>query len=195
MRFKNVAFHLLLALLLTGLLAACDSSGTAGSVSTPTTTNESTPTTTLEVNTPTATSGNTPAATPTQPESDSSVVVSVGKVPSHQAVGVMMTTLTTRQGMTLYIRKWRGASGFTCDAECRKTWTPYAYHGQGQPTSTTRLPGKLSLGTDEQEGTVVLYQGYYLFTNVNDKAPGDFKAPLADNSVWDLATPDVPTGL
>ena len=63
------------------------------------------------------------------------------------------------------------------------------------PHSTTKLPGKLSVGTDAFGHKVVFYQGYPLYTYVGGKKPGDFNAYEADNSPWQLATVNVPTGL
>jgi predicted lipoprotein with Yx(FWY)xxD motif len=165
MRLKNLVCSLGLALLLVGILAAC-----ATTLKTSTTANVS-------------------------QKISSSVVVSVGQVPSHQAVGSTITVLTTIKGFTLYVHEWQGASGFTCDGSCATTWKPLVYNGTGTPTSTTTLPGTLSVGTDAQGQKVVFYQGYPLYTYVGDKKPGDYNAPLADNSPWQLATPNIPTGL
>jgi predicted lipoprotein with Yx(FWY)xxD motif len=165
MRLKNLVCSLGLALLLVGILGACATAPQAS--------------TTANVS----------------PKITSSAVVSVGQVPSHQAVGSTLTVLTTIKGFTLYVHEFQGASGFACDGSCATTWKPLAYNGTGTTTSTTPLPGKLSVGTDAQGQKVVLYQGYPLFTYVGDKKPGDFKASLADNSPWQPATVDIHTGL
>jgi predicted lipoprotein with Yx(FWY)xxD motif len=165
MRLKNLVCSLGLALLLVGILAAC--------------------TTAPE----TSTTANVP------PTISSSAVVSVGQVPSDQAVGSTLTVLTTIKGFTLYVHELQGASGFTCDGSCATTWKPLVYNGTGTPTSTTTLPGTLSVGTDAQGQKVVFYQGYPLYTYVGDKKPGDFNASLADNSPWQPATLDIHTGL
>jgi predicted lipoprotein with Yx(FWY)xxD motif len=170
MRLKNFAFSLGLALLLVGMLAAFGSTSSMANANT---------------------SNSINAARPTS----SSVVVSVGKVPSHQAVGATLTVLTTLKGMTLYIHEWQGGSGFSCEGSCAKTWHQLRYTGTGTPTSTTKLPGKLSVGTDAQGHKVVLYQGYPIFTYVGDKKPGDYNAHEADNSPWQPATIDVPNNL
>lgn len=177
MHLKKFTSSLGLALLLLGILAAF---GAASSM-----TSAHALTTTLK----------TSASINGSPKRSSSVVVSVGKVPSHQAVGVNETVLTTIKGFTLYVHEWKGTSGFTCDGSCARTWKPLVYHGTGTPTSTTRLPGKLSVGTDAPGHKVVFYQGYPLYTYVGDKKPGDFNAYEADNSPWQLATLDLPTGL
>lgn len=173
MRFKSFILSIALTALVAGLLTACGPSSSTASANTLTTS----------------------AGSSINAARHTSAVVSVGQVPSHQAVGVMLTVLTTTKGMTLYIHEWQGTSGFSCDGICAKTWKPLVFKGTGTPTSTTPLPGKLSLGTDAQGQTVVFYQGYPLYTYVGDKAPGDFNAPLADNSPWQPATLDVPTGL
>ncbi|HEY5002970.1 MAG TPA: hypothetical protein VII61_07450 [Ktedonobacteraceae bacterium] len=170
MHLKDFMSSLGLALLLVGILAAW---GATSSM-----TSAHALTTTLKTSTMT-----------------NSVVVSVGKVPSHQSVGSTFTVLTTIKGFTLYVHEWQGTSGFTCDGSCAKTWKPLVYKGTGTPTSTTKLPGKLSVGTDAFGHKVVFYQGYPLYTYVGDKKPGDFNAYQADNSPWQLATLDLPTGL
>ncbi|EFH83049.1 hypothetical protein [Ktedonobacter racemifer] len=181
MHLKNLICSLGLTLLIVGILAACGS--------TPSTTSANTLTTSLN------SSPIQSALTSNSRHRSSSVVVSVGQVPSHQAVGSTFTVLTTIKGMTLYVHEWQGASGFSCDGACAKTWHPLLYKGTGTPTSTTKLPGKLSVGTDYLGRKMVFYQGYPLYTYVGDKKPGDFNAPLADNSPWQPATPGIPTGL
>ena len=173
MRLKNFVSSLGLALLIAGILAAFVSTYSTASAHT------------LK----------TSATANVSQKISSSVVVSVGKVPSHQSVGSMSIVLTTIKGFTLYVHEWQGTSGFTCDGSCAKTWKPLVYNGTGTPTSTTKLPGKLSIGTDAQGHKVVFYQGYPLYTYVGDKKPGDFNAYQADNSPWQLATLDLPTGL
>jgi predicted lipoprotein with Yx(FWY)xxD motif len=180
MRLKNLVFSLSLALLLVGVLAAC--------VTPPLTTVPST--TPTSSTTPTRSTSSVTATT-----TASSIVVSVGQVASHQAVGSKLTVLTTVNGFTLYVHEWQGASGFTCDGSCASTWKPLVYRGTGTPASTTPLPGKLSVGTDAQGRRVVFYQGYPLYTYVGDTKPGDFNAPLADNSPWQPAVPGISTGL
>jgi predicted lipoprotein with Yx(FWY)xxD motif len=177
MHLKNFMTSLGLALLLVGILAAWGATSSMTSAHALTTT----------LKTSTRTNGS--------PKISSSVVVSVGKVPSHQSVGSTFTVLTTIKGFTLYVHEWQGTSGFTCDGSCAKTWKPLVYNGTGTPTSTTTLPGKLSVGTDALGHKVVFYQGYPLYTYVGDKKPGDFNAYQADNSPWQLATLNLPTGL
>ncbi|GHO53952.1 hypothetical protein [Ktedonobacter robiniae] len=181
MRLKTFISTMLLTLSLVGILAACGSA-------TSTTSTDSLATSLKGTTTQSALTNNAK-------HTSSSLVVSVGQVPSHQAVGVTFPVLTTIKGMTLYVHQWQGASGFSCDGECAKTWSPLLYKGTGTPTSTTPLPGTLSVGTDYMGRQVVFYQGYPLYTYVGDKKPGDFNAPLADNSPWQPATINIPTGL
>lgn len=181
MRLKNLVFSLSLALFLVGMLAAC---GTTPLTTVP---NTLAPTS----NTSPTRSTSSVIATTTA----SSIVVSVGQVASHQAVGSKLTILTSINGFTLYVHEWQGASGFTCDGSCASSWKPLVYSGTGTPASTTQLPGKLSVGTDAQGRKVVFYQGYPLYTYVGDTKPGDFNAPLADNSPWQPAVPSISTGL
>lgn len=196
-RLKTLVASLSLALLLVGMLAACGSAPSTAGTNTLTPTSSTSPT-------PAATATQAPASNPsptpatgngTTPTTASSAVVSVGQVASHQAVGATLTVLTTVNGFTLYIHEYQGSSGFSCDGSCATTWKPLVYTGTGTPTSTTPLPGKLSVGTDSQGRRVVYYQGYPLFTYVGDTKPGDFNAPLADNSPWQPATPDTSPGM
>jgi len=197
MRLKNLVFSLSLALLLVGMLAACGTAPLTTGTNTlaPTSSTSPTPSATktlAPVSDPSLTpSASSVPATPTA----SSMVVSMGQVASHQAVGSTFTILTTVNGFTLYVHEWQGASGFTCDGSCASTWKPLVYDGTGTPTSTTQLPGKLSVGTDAQGRKIVFYQGYPLYTYVGDTKPSDFNAPLADNDPWQLAIPSIPTGL
>lgn len=138
---------------------------------------------------------NTSTATPTAAPNNSSVIVSTGEIPTYQSVGSMETVLTTVQGITLYVHLFQGSSGFDCDGTCALTWHPLLFKGTGLPESTTKLPGKLSLGTDARGQTVVLYQGYPLYTNVGDTAPGQYNGRGADNSPWEGAAINIPTGL
>lgn len=184
MRLKTLVFSLGCTLLV-GILAAC-----SGSAPGATGNNTSTPTVTTSDSSPTQA-----ATIDVTKTTDSSVIVSVGAVPSHQAVGSTLGVLTTLKGLTLYVHEWQGASGFTCDGSCASTWEPLVYSGTGTPTATTQLPGKLTIGSDAQGRKVVFYQGYPLYTYVGDKKPGDFNAPLADNSPWQPATPSIRTGL
>ncbi|GCE07425.1 hypothetical protein [Dictyobacter aurantiacus] len=177
MRLKTLFVSLGLALMLVGMLAVCESTPSMASTYTAVSASH------------VLTNGNVAR------KSSSSVVVSVGEVPSHQAVGSTITVLTTIKGMTLYLHEWQGASGFSCDGTCAKTWHPLLYKGTGTPTSTTPLPGKLSVGTDYLGRQMVFYQGYPLYTYAGDKKPGEDNAPLADNSPWQLAIPSIPTGL
>ncbi len=177
MRLKIFISSMGFALLLVGVLAAFGSTSSMAKANT------------------LATPHKTATAANIAKKISSSVVVSVGKVPSHQSVGSTFTVLTTTKGFTLYVHEWHGTSGFTCDGACAKTWKPLVYKGTGTPTSTTKLPGKLSVETDAQGRKVVFYQGYPLYTYVGDKKPGDFNAYEADNSPWQLATIDIPTGL
>lgn len=181
MRLKNLVFSLSLALFLVGMLAAC---GTTPLTTVP---NTLAP---MSNTSPTRSTSSVIATT-----TASSIVVSVGQVASHQAVGSKLTILTSINGFTLYVHEWQGASGFTCDGSCASSWKPLVYSGTGTPASTTQLPGKLSVGTDAQGRKVVFYQGYPLYTYVGDTKPGDFNAPLADNSPWQPAVPSISTGL
>jgi len=218
MQLKNRISTLLPILLLAGILGACGPSGSTtspiasatantdtGTNTSATMTNNTTtiPTTTstpanttipTTTSTPANTTIPTAASTPANTTS-SSVIVSTGKVPTYQSVGSTQTILTTLQGMTLYIHEWQGASGFSCDGSCAQTWHPLLFNGTGTPACTTKIPGKLSVGTDAMGERVIYYQTYPLYTNVNDKAPGQYMGRGADNSPWQAAAIDIPTGL
>ncbi len=160
---KRTAFTLLVTLVLAGfLLAACGSTAT-GSGTTPTTTMYSTPTT-------------APTPTPTTAPATTADVATAKATVNGQSV----TILTNARGMTLYYNKNDSATSITCTGGCASAWPPLT--GSGTPTSSTTLPGTLSIFQGQIE-----YQGHPLYTYVGDTQPGQTTGENA-GGIWFVAT-------
>src|SRR6266446_6095488 len=59
--------------------------------------------------------------------------------------GTSQTILTNAQGMTLYYRTSDMPPTMVCSGGCASVWPPLLVSGSNTPTSTTSLPGKLSV--------------------------------------------------
>lgn len=153
------------------VLAACGSSSgsnngsTGSSGSTPTATSSSSgggryggyPTTPPSAS-PTATAGSTGALIHTA---------------TATIKGTSETILTNAQGMTLYYRT-SDTSTSVCSGGCASFWPPLLASGSSTPTSSSSLPGKLSVVTDAN-GSQVTYNGHPLYTFSGDTAAGQTK--------------------
>ncbi len=164
MTLKHPIFRFLVPLLFVGLLAAACGSTTTGSGNTPT------PTT-------------APTTAPTT--SSSSAVV---KTASATVNGKSVTILTDSKGMTLYYRTSDTATS-VCTGSCAAAWPPLLFNGSGTPTSSTPLPGTLSVIHDAN-GAQVAYQGHPLYTFASDTAPGQTSGENV-GGVWFVATTDL----
>ena len=181
MDFKNALFTAFL-LLLTGMLTACESTG-----STPVA--KVTPVAAPIANRTTA------RVFPSPSSSSSFFVVATRQVDGFPHPLPQVTVLTTLQGMTLYIHEWRGRSSFECTNSCAKNWHSLLFRGIGRPASTTPLPGTLSVDIDAQGRKAVFYQGYPLFTYSGDTAPGQVKGRETSDSPWQVADITLSPGL
>ena len=83
--------------------------------------------------------------------------------------GKSETILTTSQGKTLYYNTSDTATSSTCSGSCAGTWPPVL--STAIPTTSTTLPGSLTVATDEN-GSQVEYNGHPLYTFSGDTAPG-----------------------
>ena len=160
-------------LLLIALLAVACGNGST------TTGNSSAPT-----DTPTTASA--PTATPTTASSSGAVV----QTASATVGGKSVTILTDSKGMTLYYRTSDTATS-VCSGGCAQAWPPVLFSGSGTPTSSTTLPGTLSVVTDTN-GAQVAYQGHPLYTFASDTAPGQITGQ-GKGGVWFVATTDLAT--
>ncbi len=161
MVFPKRAFFMVIGLVLVLVVSACGSTTSTGSTQ----------------NTPTA------AATPT--------TASTFTVQTAQATvnGKATTILTDAQGRTLYYFTPDTPTKLACTGGCPKVWPPLLFTGSGAPTSSTSLPGKLSVMNDAN-GNQVEYSGYLLYAYSGDTAPGQIKGEGLFGK-WYVATPDM----
>jgi predicted lipoprotein with Yx(FWY)xxD motif len=130
------------------------------------------------------TTASAPTATPTTASSSEAVV----QTASATVGGKSVTILTNTKGMTLYYRTSDTATS-VCSGGCAQAWPPLLSSGSGTPTSSTSLPGTLSVVNDAN-GAQVAYQGHVLYTFASDTAPGQTSGQGVAN-VWFVATTDL----
>ncbi|HVU65799.1 MAG TPA: hypothetical protein VHD63_01660 [Ktedonobacteraceae bacterium] len=164
---KRRLFASLASLLLLVLLAACGNSASTGTASSPTAT-------------PVPTSQPTPT-----PASSSSAVVQTA---SATVGGKSETILTDTKGMALYYRSNDTATS-VCSGGCAQAWPPLLFSGSGTPTSSSPLPGTLSV-VQNVNGMQVTYQGHPLYTFASDTSAGQVSGQNV-GGVWFVATPDL----
>lgn len=152
-------------LLIGGLVAACGNSTTTGSGD----------------NTPGAAATTAPEATPTAASSTALINTASATVGGQQ-----VTILTNAQGMTLYYYTKDTASTVACTGGCATAWPPLLANGSSTPTSSTSLPGTLSV-VNGADGAQVEYQGHPLYTFASDTAPGQTSGEGV-GGVWHAAT-------
>ncbi len=175
------AWFSLLALIALVLLAACGNTTTTGSTAAPTA-----PSTTSASNTTTSSRygkgyGNG-STTPTASSSGQLIQTAMATVN-----GKSETILTTAQGLTLYYRTTDMPPTTVCSGGCASAWPPLLVSGSNPPTSTTTLPGKLSVQTDAN-GTQVEYNGHPLYTFSGDTGPGQTRGE-GFGGIWHVVTP------
>lgn len=164
-------FKAAVLLLLVSLLAvACGNSGTGNSSA------------------PTATATTASAPTATSTAASSGAVVQTA---SATIGGKSVTILTDTKGMTLYYRTSDTATSI-CSGACAKAWPPLLFSGSGTPSSSTTLPGTLSV-VNNANGAQVAYQGHLLYTFVGDTASGQVNGQNK-GGVWFAATTDLSAG-
>ena len=73
--------------------------------------------------------------------------------------------------MTLYYFTPDAPTKLACSGDCAQAWPPLLSTGSDTPTSTTSLPGTLSILKDAN-GSQVEYNGYLLYTYIKDTVPG-----------------------
>src|SRR3989442_10074757 len=174
-------FSLLVFGALVLLLAACGSSSGSG-------TSGTTPTATSAQNTTPTSSGygryGNGSATPTASSSNNLIKTSTATVS-----GKSETILTNAQGMTLYYRTTDMPPTTVCSGGCASVWPPLLVSGSNTPTSTTSLPGKLSVQADAN-GTQVEYNGHPLYNFSGDTAPGQTTGE-GFGGIWHVCTPSL----
>ena len=175
-----MARRLLLTLIAPIFLAACGTTGVAGSApsTSPTARAYATPATPA----PTPTAIPTPTAAPaTAPPVAPSVFVA-----SNMALG---TVLVNAQGRTLYYFVPERGGAIVCTGQCTSAWPPL-FAASMAPTSSAALPGQL--GVVARAGTEqVTYQHWPLYTFAGDGGPDQTNGQgvFGFGGKWFVATP------
>ena len=132
-------------------------------------------------------STNPPATTPpTTGGSSSSAVIQTATV---TVKGQSETVLTNAKGLTLYYFTADSATQSALSRNCLQVWPPLLFTGSGGPTSSTSLPGKLSVQTDVN-GNQVEYNGHPLYTFSGDTVPGQTNGE-GITGMWFVAAPNL----
>ncbi len=175
----------LLALVGLVLLAACGSTTSTGSTAAPNATSN-----TSASSTPTSSGGRygsgygNAGTTPTVSSSGSLIQTAMATVS-----GKSETILTNAQGRTLYYRTIDRPPTTVCSGGCASVWPPLLVSGSSTATSTTSLPGKLSVQADAN-GSQVEYNGHPLYTFSGDTAPGQTTGE-GFAGIWHVVTPSL----
>ncbi len=175
----------LLALVALVLLAACGSTTSTGSTAAPNATSNTTAS-----STPTSSGGRygngygNGGTTPTVSSSGSLIQTAMATVS-----GKSETILTNAQGRTLYYRTIDMPPMTVCSGGCASVWPPLLVSGSSTATSTTSLPGKLSVQADAN-GSQVEYNGHPLYTFSGDTAPGQTTGE-GFAGIWHVVTPSL----
>jgi predicted lipoprotein with Yx(FWY)xxD motif len=103
--------------------------------------------------------------------------------------GKTVTLLTNAQGMTLYYFQPDTATVAACTAGCASTWPPYLESDAQVPTSATSLPGALTIQAN-MNGQQVEYNAHPLYTYSGDTAPSQTNGEGIGNK-WFVATTDL----
>jgi predicted lipoprotein with Yx(FWY)xxD motif len=175
----------LLALIGLVLLAACGSTTSTGSTAAPNAaSNTSAGSTSTSSGSRYGSGYGNGGTTPTVSSSGSLVQTATATVK-----GTSETILTNAQGMTLYYRTIDRPPTTVCSGGCASVWPPLLVSGSNTPTSTTSLPGKLSVQADAN-GTQVEYNGHPLYTFSGDTAPGQTTGE-GFGGIWHVCTPSL----
>ncbi len=175
----------LLALIGLVLLAACGSTTSTGSTAAPNAaSNTSAGSTSTSSGSRYGSGYGNGGTTPTVSSSGSLVQTATATVK-----GTSETILTNAQGMTLYYRTIDRPPTTVCSGGCASVWPPLLVSGSNTPTSTTSLPGKLSVQADAN-GTQVEYNGHPLYNFSGDTAPGQTTGE-GFGGIWHVCTPSL----
>ncbi len=104
--------------------------------------------------------------------------------------GQSVTVLTNASsGKTLYYFTPDTATTAACTGGCAQTWPPLLATGSGTPTSSTSLPGKLTV-VKTANGNQVEYNGHLLYTFSGDSGPAQSHGEGVGNK-WFVVTTDL----
>lgn len=137
----------------------------------------------------TTTGSNPPASTPTAAPTTPAAAAPVIMTANATVNGKSVTILTDSKGMTLYYFTKDTPTSSACTGSCAQNWPPLLFSGSGTPTSSTTLPGTLSV-VNTANGQQVAYQGHLLYTFAGDTAPGQTNGE-GKFGVWFVATTDL----
>jgi predicted lipoprotein with Yx(FWY)xxD motif len=175
----------LVALVALALLAACGSTTSTGSTAAPNATSNTTASSTATSSGGRYGSGyGNGSTTPTVNSSGSLIQAATATVK-----GTSETILTNTQGRTLYYRTIDMPPTTVCSGGCASVWPPLLVSGSNTPTSTTSLPGKLSVQADAN-GNQVEYNGHPLYIFSGDTAPGQTTGE-GFGGIWHVCTPSL----
>src|SRR6266516_293550 len=130
--------------------------------------------------------GSTNQPAPTTGGSNSSAVIQTATV---TVKGQSETVLINAQGLTLYYFTADSATQSAVSGNLAQIWHAQLFTGSGGPTSSTSLPGKLSVQTDVN-GNQVEYNGHPLYTFSGDTAPGQTNGE-GITGMWFVAAPNL----
>ena len=104
--------------------------------------------------------------------------------------GQSVTVLTNASsGKTLYYFTPDTATTSACTGGCASAWPPLLATGSGTPTSSTSLPGKLTV-VKTANGNQVEYNGHLLYTFSGDSGPAQSNGEGVGNK-WFVVTADL----
>jgi predicted lipoprotein with Yx(FWY)xxD motif len=89
--------------------------------------------------------------------------------------------LATGAGLTLYIYEEDEPGVSNCIADCAEIWSPFTASGDAEAA------GEWSVITRADGGKQWAYNGYPLYTWIEDQQPGDIRG--ADIPEWQIARP------
>jgi len=168
MTYLRRTFPITMLVLLTMVLAACGNSTSSGSGSTPT---------------PAAT---TPTPAATTPTTTAALVMTTTATVKGQSVTILTDASS---GKTLYYFTPDTATTSACTGGCASAWPPLLATGSGTPTSSTSLPGKLTV-VKTANGNQVEYNGHLLYTFSGDSGPAQSNGEGVGNK-WFVVTTDL----
>lgn len=106
--------------------------------------------------------------------------------------GRSTTVLTDGRGFTLYYFELDAKGAVACQGACAKEWKPVVTTGAA-PSAGTGVTGHVGSMASSQEGTVVTYNGWPLYTYVGDPQAGTANGEGVDDfgGKWFAARPDL----
>lgn len=104
-------------------------------------------------------------------------------------VSTLGTIITNHKGMTLYYYAPDKGREPTCTGSCARAWPP-ALKSHSMKFPKLHVPGKFGTVANAAGGRQITYNGWPLYTFVQDKKPGQTKGQ-GIGGVWFVATPNL----